>query len=126
MLFFPIQLLSTFRKKMILKNILTKTIYLKDRLYKLPFYKNLRISIKVYTIKNTIDYFILIIVILALVGDFIYLVSSIFNHLNDFFNLNGFEFINNMAEGSNSVSANTNTTTTTTTTTRRPSALIIF
>uniref|UniRef100_UPI0030E06FD3 hypothetical protein n=1 Tax=Daedaleopsis nitida TaxID=1140402 RepID=UPI0030E06FD3 len=60
------------------------------------------------TIINYFDYFLLTIVIYTLLGDIIYLVSSIINHLIDFFNISGLDLINNMADNNNN-----NTTTTT-------------
>ena len=54
------------------------------------------ININLKSIINSIDYFLLTIVIFAMVGDFIFIVSSIINHFIDFFNINGIDFINNI------------------------------
>ena len=55
------------------------------RLYNLTWFKELRIS---NTVINFIDLFLLAIVIFSIVGDFIYIASSIIQHLIDFFNFN--------------------------------------
>ena len=81
------------------------------RLYNLTWFKELRIS---NTVINYFDFFLLAIVIFSIVGDFIYIASSIIQHLIDFFNINGVDFLNKMVEGNNTSSvSNTNTTTTT-------------
>ena len=79
-------------------------------LYNLTWFKELRIS---NTVINFIDLFLLAIVIFSIVGDFIYIASSIIQHLIDFFNLSGVDFVNKMVEGnSTSTISSTNTTTT--------------
>ena len=80
------------------------------RLYNLTWFKELRIS---NTVINFFDLFLLAIVIFSIVGDFIYIASSIIQHLIDFFNLSGVDFVNKMVEGnSTSTISSTNTTTT--------------
>ena len=80
------------------------------RLYNLTWIKELRIS---NTVINFIDLFLLAIVIFSIVGDFIYIASSIIQQLIDFFNLSGVDFVNKMVEGnSTSTISSTNTTTT--------------
>ena len=61
---------------------------------------------------NYFDYFILTIVIFTLLGDFIYLLSSIINNLIDFFNLNCLDLIHTMAENKSSVVPNNTINTT--------------
>lgn len=80
-----------------------------NKFYNLVVIKDLKNSIKVNTIINSIDLFILIIVIFALVGDFIFLVSSIFNHLFEIFNTNGYDFISYMVEGNTTTPTKTST-----------------
>lgn len=80
------------------------------RFFNLTWFKELRIS---NTVINFIDLFLLAIVIFSIVGDFIYIASSIIQQLIDFFNLSGVDFVNKMVEvNSTSTISSTNTTTT--------------
>ena len=70
-------------------------------------------NIKFANIFNAIDYFILIIVIFALLGDFIFILSSIISHLLDFCNINFHDSLIYMSEQAKITQTTTNNTTTT-------------
>lgn len=68
----------------------------------------------VNSIIKALDYLLLIIVICAFFYDFMLIISSIMNHLIEFFNIDSLDFIHNMVDGT--TSTNTNNTTNTNTT----------
>ena len=63
------------------------------------------------------DYFLLTIIIFTIVGDFIYIFSSIINHLIEYFNINGLDLINSMSDNKTTPTLNTNNSSTSNTTT---------
>ncbi len=81
--------------------------------YNIITIKNIKNSLKIDTIINSIDYFILVIIIFTFIGDFILILSSIFNHLFEFLNINAYDYINYMTEPTTTTPASTSNTTTT-------------
>ena len=78
-------------------------------------FKNFIRTLNLHTITNIIDCFILIIVIFALVGNFIFLVSSLIHILCEFFNVSGYNFICQMVGDNAPTETTTNISNTTTT-----------
>lgn len=78
-------------------------------------YKDSIINIRLNKIIDCIDYFILVLVIFTLVGDFILIFSATINHLIDFFNININENIFYMVDPNTSIQSNSTTTNVTTT-----------
>jgi hypothetical protein len=76
------------------------------------YIKNIKNSIKFDNRLYYLDYFILVIVIFAFVGDFFFLITSIIKYLIENLNINVYDYINFMAEPNTTTQVSTNTTTT--------------
>ena len=81
--------------------------------YNLFSKKLLTNRMNINSILNYFDYFLLTIVIVTFLGNFIDLLSSTIYYLIDFYNINGLDLIQNMADNNSSVKSGNNTTTTT-------------
>lgn len=87
-----------------------------NKLYNLISYNSIKNTIKVTSLINCFDYFLLTIVIFTLLGDCIDLLSNFINSLIDLFNINSLDLIHNLTDSNSIVNTNNNTTNTTNTT----------
>lgn len=74
--------------------------------------KGTKNSFNFNTMINYLDFLLLTIVIFALLGDLLFLLSSIINHLIEFYSINGLNIIHHVADTNSNVNITNNTTTT--------------
>ena len=95
-----------------MKNFLNMRHIISNKLYNLINFNAIKNSFNFNTMINYLDSFLLTIVIFTLLGDFIYLMTSIVNYLIDFYSINALDLIHNMSDNNSNVNT-TNTTNTT-------------
>ena len=93
-----------------MKIFLNMRHFISNKLYNLINFNGIKNSFNFNTMIYYLDSFLLTIVIFTLLGDFIYLMSSIVNYLIDFYSINGLDLIHNMSDNNSNVNNTTNTT----------------
>ena len=76
-----------------MKIFLNMRHFISNKLYNLINFNGIKNSFNFNTMIYYLDSFLLTIVIFTLLGDFIYLMSSIVNYLIDFYSINGLDLI---------------------------------
>jgi hypothetical protein len=96
-----------------MKNLLNMRQIISNKLYNLINFNAIKNSFNFNfnTIYNYLDSFLLTIVIFTLLGDFIYIMTSIVNYLIDFYSINGLDLIHNMSDTNSNVNGSNTTNT---------------